>query len=511
MARKGLFWGTVAAVAAITVTVLAVGRRPVTYVHGYDNVLGTSMELKVLATSERASTQAETAVLNEIDRQAKILSSYDPTSEFSQWFKTTGEARAVSPELFDVLERFDMWRARTNGAIDASAESVSRVWKTAASEHRLPTDAEVAAGVATVQQPHWKLDYAAHTATHLSSAPLALNSFTKSYIIDRAVAKGLAISGVHGVIVNIGGDLVTRGDWSETVAVTDPQANADNAKPMAEISVANRAVATSGVYRRGFDINGTHYSHIVDPRTGRPTGHVLGATVTAPDAADAGALATAFCVLTPEESERLAATVPGAEFAMVLADGSRIESANWRSLEVAPKPVAMLSSPVATLYAAEQAWKADYELTVSLDIALQAGRANRPYLAVWIEDKDRFPVRTLAVWYSASHSKWLADLKSWYRSDRLRNLAEGNEIIGSVSSATRGAGKYTLTWDGKDNAGKPVKAGTYTVYVEIAREHGTYQIMRQDMDFSGVAKKVDLGSNVEIASASLDYHRVGGK
>ena len=41
--------------------------------------------------------------------------------------------------------------------------------------------------------------------------------------------------------------------------------------------------------------------------------------------------------------------------------------------------------------AAEQAaWKSDYELTVSLDIAMQQGRATRPYVAVWAEDKDRF-------------------------------------------------------------------------------------------------------------------------
>ena len=72
-------------------------------------------------------------------------------------------------------------------------------------------------------------------------------------------------------------------------------------------------------------------------------------------------------------------------------------------------------------------------------------------------------------------------------------------------------GKYTRAWDGKDNGGKLVKAGTYTVYIEAAREHGTYQIIRQDMDFSGTAKKVDLPGNVEIASASLDYHRVGGQ
>jgi hypothetical protein len=171
-----------------------------------------------------------------------------------------------------------------------------------------------------------------------------------------------------------------------------------------------------------------------------------------------------------------------------------------------------VSSPVATLFAADQAtWKTEYELTVSLDIAQQPMRANRPYVAVWIEDKDHFPVRTLAVWYLPREGKFLPDLKSWYRSDRLRHQAEGTEILESISSATRAPGRYTLTWEGKDNTGKLVKAGTYTVYIEAAREHGTYQIMRQDMDFSGVAKKIALPGNVEVASASLDYHRVGGK
>lgn len=508
MTRKSLSIIT-ASVVIVGLAVGSVWKRNTTFVRGYENVLGTSMELKVLASSDAVSQQAEAAVLTEIDREAKILSGYDPQSEFSQWFRTRDDARAVSPELFDVLSRFDLWRTRTNGALDASAESVSRVWKTAAAAKRLPTDAEIAGAVSQVRQQHWSLDYASHTATHLSTAPLVLNSFTKSYIIDRAARAGMAVKGVQGIIVNIGGDLVTRGDWAENVGITDPMASADNARPLTTITVKDRAVATSGVYRRGFDINGTHYSHIVDPRTGRPTGHVLGATVTAPDAADAGALATAFCVLTPDESESLAATVPGAEFMLVLADGSRIESRHWRAM-TAPPARTVVSNPVATLYAAEQnVWKSDMELTVSLEIATQSGRANRPYLAVWVEDKDRFPVRTIAVWYSTHDAKYLADLKAWYRGDRLRNLAEGNEILGSVSSATRGPGKYTLTWDGKDNAGKPVKAGTYTVYVEIAREHGTYQIVKQDMDFSGVGRKVDLPGNIELAGVSLDYHRVG--
>ena len=499
---------TLSALAAFAVTTWLHGR---TYTSHFENVLGTSMELRVLARSEAAASRASAAVLAEIDREARILSGYDPSSEFSRWFRTRDRAESVSPELFDVLERFDLWRARTDGALDASAETVSRVWKAAAAAGREPTDVEIAGAVAAVQRAHWRLDKV-RTATHLDDAPLVLNSFAKSYIVERAAVAGLGEAGVRGILVNIGGDVVVRGALRETVGITDPRTNADNAAPLTRINVENLAVATSGGYRRGFDIGGVHYSHIVDPRTGRPTGHVLSATVVARDAADAGALATAFCVLTPMESARLAKAVPGAEFMLVQADGRRIESAGWRDLTAAPARSVQAPHAVATLHAAEQAtWKADYELTIALEIARQPNRANWPYIAVWIEDAARVPVRTLAVWYRSRESRYLQDLSAWYRTARTNGIGEGTDAFAAVSSATRAPGRYTLTWDGKDSAGKLVNAGAYTVNIEAAREHGTYQIIRQSLELSGVAKQMTLPGNIEIASASLDYHRVVGK
>lgn len=509
MARRIFSWPGRAIALAVVLVAAAVWPRTSVYERHYEGVMGTSMALTVLATSEAAADRADAAVRAEIARETTLLSGYDPASEFRRWLASTGTPVAVSPELFEVLQRFDTWRARTQGALDPAAETISRVWKTAESAGRLPSDAELAEAVRTAGQAHWRLNAADRTATHLDAAPLVLNSFTKSYIIDRAADRGLREAGVRGLVVNVGGDLVARGRMDEIVAVTDPVANADNARPLVSLAVRDRAVATSGGYRRGFTIQGAHYSHIVDPRTGRPTGHVLSATVVAPVAADAGALATAFCVLDPDASARLAETVPGAEFLLVLADGRQIASVGWRALERTPERPAIVPEAVTTLHAAEQAlWKPDYELAVSFDIAQASFMAQRPYVAVWVEDKDRFPVRTLAVWYSQRNSRWLPDLKAWYRGDRLRNMAEGSEILNIVSSATRGPGHYTLVWDGRDNDGTPVKAGTYTVLIEAAREHGTYQIMHQAVDCTGTPRKFDLPGNVEIAAASIEYHRV---
>lgn len=466
-----------------------------------EHVLGTSLEVTVLADSEAAAESIEAAIVDAIAEDAAVLSGYDASSEFSRWLRTAHTPTHVSPLLMEVLGLFETWHARTGGAIDAASERVSQVWRTAASEGRVPTAEERRLAVADVQQAHWRLDAAAGTATRLSQTPLILNSFTKIFIVDRAAAAGLK-AGARGVVVNIGGDIAVRGDVTEVVGIRDPRVSADNGPLMTSIEVGGLAVATSGGYRRGFDVSADHYSHIIDPRTGDSTGHVLGVTVVAPNAVDAGALATAMCVLRPDEGARLAGSVPGAEYLLVTSQGSRVESDGWQRLEVRETKGFRAPEFVTTLYAAEQTWDPQFELTVSLDLA-RVGR--RPYVAVWIEDKDRFPVKTLALWFEKA--RWLPDLRAWYRADRLRSLAEGTNIVNTVASATRAPGRYTLTWDGKDQQGKPVKPGVYTVLIEAAREHGTYQLMRQEMDLSGTPKKVDLAGNIEIAAASLDYHR----
>lgn len=497
-------------VCAVCLLALGVGgdhslaRSERTFVFHHENVLGTSLQLKINAPSLAEAEKAEAAALAEIDRNTKILSAYDPTSEFSRWVKTANQPTPVSPELFEVLNLFQQWHDRTDGALDAAAETVGRVWKAAAREQRLPAPAELAAAVQTVRQPHWQLDPVQRTATRLSSAPLALNSFAKSYIVNRASAAAMAAAKTSALVVNIGGDLVVRGALTEPVNIADPKADAENSDPVARVLVRNRAVATSGNYRRGVQIGGRWYSHIVDPRTGQPVDHVISATVIAPQATDAGALATTFNVLTPAESLKLAASLPGVECLLITKDGQQLMSPGWWAL-AAPLPAAKpITAPVSA-----QGWNPAFELAINLEIArIAEQRARRPFVAVWIEDKDHFPVRTVALWFDKA--RWLPDLKGWYRGDRLRSMAEGHDITSTVSSATRSPGKYTLVWDGKDNKGNYVKPGKYTVFIEAAREHGSYQLIRQEMDFSGTPKQVTLPGNVEIAAASLEYRKRAG-
>jgi hypothetical protein len=134
-------------------------------------------------------------------------------------------------------------------------------------------------------------------------------------------------------------------------------------------------------------------------------------------------------------------------------------------------------------------------------------------VAVWIEDKDQFPVRTLTLWLQTDGPgpRWHRDLKRWYRQDTLRQVVDETKLIGTISAATKPPGAYKILWDGKDDAGKLVKKGKYTLYIECAREHGTYQLLSQEMIIGDQELKGDLGQNVEIKSAKFEYSPRGSK
>ena len=508
MKRRTIIFG-----GALALTLPRRGRSAITapntiHTFNYDCVLGTSLQVRVAAQSADQARAASNAVLAEVSRQAKILSTWDPRSEVSRWQRTNEQAVPVSPDLFRVLALYDDWRARTNGAVNPAAQSVLQVWQAAARENRMPSREELSSAVADASAPQWTLNRVTRTATRTGDAPLVFASMAKSYIIDRAADAAMR-TGVFGAVVNIGGDIAVRGEHAEPVDIADPHSPEENADPIARVLIRNRAIATSGDYRRGVTIDGRHYSHIVDPRTGAPAQDVVSSSVIASNPADAGALATAFSVLKPSESAKLAASMPGVAYLLVKKNGERVTNGEWRSYEVAAVTRPAVSRAAFAAAAPGGQWDPSMELTIDFEIAQPRGFAKRPFVAAWVEDADRFQVKTIALWYH--EDRYLTEMKSWYRSDRMRAMAEGKDIVRSVSSATRGPGKYSLKWDGKDNAGKIVKAGKYTVYLEVAREHGTHQLMKKEFDFNGTPDKETFPANIEVASTTFDYHKLGGK
>ena len=106
-------------------------------------------------------------------------------------------------------------------------------------------------------------------------------------------------------------------------------------------------------------------------------------------------------------------------------------------------------------------------------------------------------------------SRWHPDLKKWYQNDQVRKLVDDKDLVATVARPTRPPGQYEVIWDGKDDNGKPVVAGAYTIHIEAAREHGTYQIIRKTLPIADKPFSEELKGNEEIKSASVALRRKG--
>ncbi|MCK4602007.1 MAG: FAD:protein FMN transferase, partial [Phycisphaerae bacterium] len=125
------------------------------------------------------------------------------------------------------------------------------------------------------------------------TASLDLGGVAKGYGIDRAV-EAMIQAGCRGGLIDVGGDIRCFGRSAWTVAVRDPFGRTE---PVAVLRLRGGAVCTSGNYERYYEIAGRRYSHIIDPRTGRPVDFAPSVTVVAPAAMTADAWATALSVL----------------------------------------------------------------------------------------------------------------------------------------------------------------------------------------------------------------------
>jgi thiamine biosynthesis lipoprotein ApbE len=499
------------------------------FVFHHENVMGTSLELFVRAEHPQAAHWAEIRVLEEIDRLSLIFSGYDTQSELSRWQRASRRPVKLSPELFEVLRACDSWRRRSDGAFDPRVQSLARLWSRCAAQNRIPDSSELGQALALMQRSVWNLDEASLSAERLSDCPITLDGIAKGYIVEKACAAALDRGrGVRGIMLNVGGDLRACGERAQTVGVASPWADSESSQPITYVSVKDCSVATSGSSQRGFRIDGRWYSHIFDPRTGRPVEPVVSASVIARSSIDADVLAKVFNVLRPDESLRLAGSLAGVACLIITSDGKIIRSDAWKAYEVtgpphlahthAPDPVAAADerageTKLNAKASGAPAWAPEHELVVNFELNRpeeSGGRYRRPYVAVWVEDKHGFPVRTLALWVSfggAGPFEWLPDLRRWYKSDLDRKKIEQQEILFTVSRPTRPPGKYKVIWDGKDNQGKQLPGGEYELFIEAAREHGTYQSIRKQVILADKPFTQELKGNVEIKSASVEYRR----
>ena len=285
--------------------------------------MGTSFSIQFYFSEEQDRTITQRDVLsiklsaeNRLEAIEQSMSTYRKDSELSLLnLAKVGEWVVVSKELMLVLQAAQNISELSNGAFDISVGPLVNLWGFGP-EYSLrdkPKQAEIAALLEQgVGYQYLELDQDNLRVKKGKPLYLDLSAIAKGYAVDR-LTELLSEHGIKNYLVEIGGELRAAGYkpnkqmWR--VAVEKPildvlavEREIDSVLPLLDMGIAS-----SGDYRNFFKQDDVIYSHTINPKTGLPVSHGLASvTVLHESCMQADALATAFMVMGPKESLRLA-------------------------------------------------------------------------------------------------------------------------------------------------------------------------------------------------------------
>jgi thiamine biosynthesis lipoprotein len=279
--------------------------------------MGSAWTVKIAGDLPAPAAQLQAGVQARFEAVDQALSTYRPSSALSGFNGSdSGDWVPIDPELSTVLAYALELAQRSDGAYDVTVGPLVDLWGFGPrpATNRVPDGAAIAAARARVGWRKVEVDATFSRARKAPGVRVDLSSLGKGRGVDRA-AEYLEAAGVTNYLIDLSGKLRARGHnpagnpWRVAIEVPGPDNRPDNLNGSlpATIELHDEGVATAGDYRRYFEIDGRHYSHIIDPRTGHPVIHAtVSATALGATCMEADALATVFMVMPPAAAIRLA-------------------------------------------------------------------------------------------------------------------------------------------------------------------------------------------------------------
>jgi thiamine biosynthesis lipoprotein len=275
--------------------------QEVPFLRAARRAMATRFEVVVPYGTPDARSIAESA-FDEIDRLEQQLTVFRDGSEVSRLNRLAPHvAVTVEPNLFRLLQSAEQMTAETEGAFDITAGALVKAWGFYRGPRRVPSDAERLEALRRVGMQHVVLDAENRTVRYLKSGlEINLGSIGKGYALDRAAAclrsewnvSAALLHGGQSSVYAVGSEPGTRRGWM--IGIGHPW---DAERRLATVRLRDRALGTSAATFRHVEYQGRKLGHILDPCTGWPAEGIASATVIAPTAAEADALATAFFIL----------------------------------------------------------------------------------------------------------------------------------------------------------------------------------------------------------------------
>src|SRR5258708_26527715 len=237
------------------------------------------------------------AGFDEVGRLDRLMGHYKADRPLSRLNREAGRRPVVvERELFDFIAEAMRYIRESDGAFDITVGPLMKAWGFFGGEGHMPTDDELAAARRHVGATHLVLNPDAKTiGFDEPGVELDLGGIAKGYAVDRVVAL-LRERRIAAALVSSGGSTIYglgappgRNGWD--VSIQDP---VDSRKVALTVTLKDRALSVAGSSEKSFESGGVRYSHIMDPRTGRPVQGVLSVAVLASSGTAGDALDAAF-------------------------------------------------------------------------------------------------------------------------------------------------------------------------------------------------------------------------
>ena len=304
MNKKRLIWQLPFLILLIVGTILIIRNQNITPYHNDKGmVFGTTYSI-----TYQADSSLHTSIKKELQKVDEALSPFNKQSVIT----AVNENRnmTVNKMFADVFLMAEKISEDTDGAFDITVAPLVNAWGFGFKSGKHPSRHDIDSLKTIIGYKKVSLNDLRVTKTD-PRVMLDCSSIAKGYGSD-AVAAMLERHGVKNYMVEIGGEIVTKGisqkrmPWK--IGVTKP---IDDSLSLSQeiqciINVTDKAMATSGNYRNFYYHGGKKYAHTIDPKTGYPVQHsILSATVIANNCATADAYATAFMVMGMEKAQKL--------------------------------------------------------------------------------------------------------------------------------------------------------------------------------------------------------------
>ncbi len=284
---------------------IVIQQRSAPYQHEQGFVFGTVYTITY--QSEKSLKNEIEQALQQVDQEFSMFNEHSTVSQVNR-----GENPTLSNMFIEVFRMAESINADTEGCFDVTVAPLVNAWGFGFKHETLPSAGQVDSLRDLVGMKRLTFNEKENKVQKADARMmLDFSAIAKGYGSDY-VARLLKNHGVKNYMVEIGGEVVTKGvspnrlPWR--IGVTKPTEDSLNTSNELQtvLNITDMSMATSGNYRNFYYEGGRKYAHTINPLTGYPVQHsLLSATVLSSSCAKADAYATSFMVMGLERAKQV--------------------------------------------------------------------------------------------------------------------------------------------------------------------------------------------------------------